>query len=120
MRKKKIVVALCQYVFAELALWNLAAPKMTVRRRDLIFPGSGTPWDQVWRAKSNEGMISYVGFHLDGFLMIHEAFVVELTAMGKPFLNQGHFAGRRPQCDSQTLLAVGLFYCVNMCHQKVC
>ena len=70
-------------------------------------------------------MISYIGFDRTSFLFLHEYFVKEDPLMWENFRRQQRGEPRtqrvgRPQaCDSYALLAVGLYYLVNQCREKV-
>jgi hypothetical protein len=94
-----------------------------LRRVDLISPHHGTPWKHVWLHGLDGGFVSFVGFDRHTFLRIHERFVRQDSVVFKRFLREqagkSRLVGRPPSCDSYTLLAVGLYYLVNLCYEKV-
>jgi hypothetical protein len=91
-------------------------------RQDLIQPGSGTPWDFLRWNGTDEGLLSFLAFDRASFQELHSSFVRADPRVLHLFeMKQG---GTRPRgrpcsCDSETLLAVGLFYVVNSCSEKV-
>lgn len=112
-----------------LAVLALMRSRMSIRMRhyytadSLVAPGNGTAWDHMFQHGDDVSFLHMLGFHRGAFMDLHSTFVVEDPAVHAEYLASlgPHRTkrGRPPACDSFTLLAVGLYYLVNRCQQKV-
>lgn len=111
------------------AFLMLFAARQSIRARhfytqqSLIAPGLGTAWDKMFADGDDCSFLHMLGFPRSVFMQLHEAFVREDFVVHQQFLTASGDAapkkGRKFVHDSYCLLAVGLYYLVNRCQQKV-
>ncbi len=98
-----------------LVLRDSVRPRLYYTRLSLVGEGS-SPWEHMWACGDDRSFIHMLGFSRETFSTI----LLSFEKVDPEWFRPSPLGGRPRSCDSKTLLAIGLYYVVNRCQQKVC